>query len=183
MKRFVVLFLIIGTSLIFFMCSTDDPTAPKVKQAPDIRQSDQFSGPLEKKDTTYFSGTSTNNGILVPPKIINLPNGVVQWRGLVVRTADTLTDPRVFGIVTWVVHMNIYPEGNDKRWGTGELEIPHVGRWDMTYKGWFIPGEGLTYEVDGHGKGELRGLKAHWTYFLPNPPGVFNVQGYIIEGN
>ena len=45
MKRLVVLFLIIGTSLIFFMCSTDDPTAPKVKQAPDPRPTPRRAQP------------------------------------------------------------------------------------------------------------------------------------------
>ena len=177
MKRLYLMFLFIVTGLIFFSCSTDNPTAPEMSQ------SDQFTAPLSKKTTTYFSGASTNIGLLDPGKTTVLPNGRVQIRGLIVQTEDILTDSRLSGIVTWVVHMNIYPDGSDKRWGSGELIIPNMGKWDMTYKGWFIPGEGLTYEVDGHGKGELQGLKAHWTYFLLNPPGVFDVQGYIIEND
>ena len=182
MQRFMLCFIFVAISaLLIFSCSVDNPVAPETNQ--EISQSDQLPAPLAKKVTTYFSGTSINIELLDPGKTTVLSNGRVQIRGLVVQTDDVLTDSRVTGIVTWVVHMNIYPAGNDKRWGSGELIIPGVGRWDMTYKGWFIPGEGVTYEVDGHGKGELRGLKAHWTYVLPNPPGVFNVQGYIIERN
>jgi hypothetical protein len=177
MKPLLVMFLIVGTGLLFFGCSNESITTPE------LSQSDQTLAPLAKKTYAYFSGTSVNIGALNPPKINNLPTGVVQWRGLVVQTDDEMTDPMVDGIVTWVVHLDIYPDGSDKRWGTGELIIPDVGSWDMTYKGWFIPGEGLTYEVDGHGKGDLKGLKAHWTYFLESPPGVFDVQGYIIEND
>ncbi|MDH3252568.1 MAG: hypothetical protein OEM41_07235 [Ignavibacteria bacterium] len=176
MKRSIFMTLVIGAGLIFFGCSDKNPTAPEMSQSGQVPAS---LGKVVK----YFSGTSTNIGFLDPGKTNALPNGRVQIRGLVVQTEDILTDLRVTGIVTWVVHLNIYPEGNDTRWGSGELIIPDVGRWDMTYKGWLTPGEGLTYEVDGHGKGELKGLKAHWTYFLPNPPGVFEVQGFIIERN
>ncbi len=69
---------------------------------------------------------------------------------------------------------------NDKRWGTGELIIPDVGIWDMNYKGWANP-DSVIYEVDGHGKGEFRGLKAHWRYYKSYGPGPFAVKGYIIE--
>ena len=178
MKRFTFLFFIIATAIFIFGCSADDLTAPE------ISQSDQLPDPLAKKVTTDFNGISTNTGMLAPPKIINLPNGVIMWRGLVVQTDDDLSDSRVDGIVTWVVNLDIYPDDTDKRWGSGELTIPGVGRWDMTYKGWKTPEEGVTYEVDGHGKGDLRGLKAHWTYKKEAIPGApFNVDGYIIERN
>jgi hypothetical protein len=175
MRRSILLSLVIGAGLIFFGCSENNPTAPEMSQ------NDQVPASLDKKVMAYFEGTSTNIGLVDAGKTVTLPNDRVQIRGLVVRTEDISTDSRVAGIVTWVVNMNIYPEGNDTRWGSGELVIPGVGKWNMTYKGWFTPGEGLTYEVDGHGKGELKGLTAHWTYFLPNPPGVFDVQGFIIE--
>ena len=135
---------------------------------------------MEKKVYTYFCGTSTNIGVLDPGKTITLPNGCVMTRSLVVQTEDILNDTRVAGIVTWVVHRNVC-EGNVELWGSGELIIPNVGRWDMTYKGWWPLGETLTYEVDGHGKGELRGLKAHWTYVLDLNLGIFDVNGFIIE--
>lgn len=174
MKKLILLLLIFGTAVIYNGCSDNTISNPE------LYQNDQVIT-LDKKTYSYFSGSSTNIGMIDPGKTVTLPNGTVHIRGLVVQTDDVLNDARVDGIVTWVVHLDIYPDGSDKRWGSGELIIPDVGRWDMTYKGWFVPGEGLTYEVDGHGKGELGGLKAHWTYYLQSPPGVFEVQGYIVE--
>jgi hypothetical protein len=174
MKRLILVFLFVGIAVVYFGCSENNPSAPE------LNQNAQVTAPLEKVHT-YFSGTSTNIGLLDPGKTNTLPNGRVQIRGLVVQTDDIMSDSRVTGIVTWVVNLNIYQGGNDWRWGSGELVIPDVGRWDMTYKGWLTPGEGITYEVDGYGKGELRGLKAHWTYKLPEPPGIFDVTGFIIE--
>jgi hypothetical protein len=171
MKRFILMTLAIGTGLIFFGCAGKNPTAPEMSQVP---------ASLEKV-VTYFSGTSVNIGVLDPGKTIALPGGKVLIRGLVVQTEDVLSDSRVSGVVTWVVNLDILAPDNDTRWGSGELIIANVGKWDMTYKGWRTPEEGIRYEVDGNGKGELKGLKAHWTYLLPNPPGVFNVEGFIIE--
>ena len=53
----------------------------------------------------------------------------------------------------------------------------------MTYVGWFSLEDGVTYEVDGHGKGEFKGLKAHWTYHKPIEEPAFTVNGYIVERN
>ena len=184
MQRFMLCSVFVALfAFLSLTCSVDNATAPEMSQAPEISQSDQLPDPLAKKVTTYFNGISTNTGMLAPPKIINLPNGVIMWRGLVVQTDDDLSDSRVDGIVTWVVNLDIYPDDTDKRWGSGELTIPGVGRWDMTYKGWKTPEEGVTYEVDGHGKGELRGLTAHWTYLKPPTAAEFTVNGYIIERN
>lgn len=172
MKNLIIIFLI-GIATIFFSCSD---TSNLVSNP-----NDQIPTSVEKKVYSYFSGASVNIGVIDPGKTTPLPGGTVHIRGLVVQTEDNLNDARVNGIVTWIVNLEIYPDGSDKRWGSGELLIPELGKWDMNYKGWFIPGEGLTYEVDGHGKGEFKGLKAHWTYFLDSPPGVFEVQGYIEE--
>jgi len=174
MRSLLIMFLIVGTGLLFFGCSNESITTPE------LNQNDQVLGPLEKKTTIYFSGTSKTIAVLDPGKEIILPDGRVLVRGFVVQTEDIMNDPRVSGIVTWVVNMDIYPDGTDKRWGTGELIIPNVGSWIMPYIGWKQEGS-VTYEVDGHGKGDLKGLKAHWTYFVENPPGIFDVQGYIIE--
>jgi hypothetical protein len=181
MKRLILLFLIIGATLSFFGCSEKNPSAPE------LNQGDQVTTSLNKNEHTPFNGTSTS---ILPPvdfgKKTVLPNGRVQVRGFIIDTEDIMNDDRVTGTVRWVVHWNEYytEEGEfiyDKRWGTGELIIPDVGRWDMTYKGWANVEEGVTYEVDGHGKGELRGLKAHWIYKKPLAPGPFNVTGYIVE--
>lgn len=169
----LILILLFGLATIFFSCSENG--------SPVSTPDDQVPTSIEKKIYSYFNGSSVNIGMIDPGKTNTLPDGTVHIRGLVVQTDDALSDPRVDGIVTWIVNLDIYPDGSDKRWGSGELNIPELGKWDMNYTGWFIPGEGLTYEVDGHGKGEFKGLKAHWTYFLESPPGVFEVQGYIEE--
>jgi hypothetical protein len=171
MKRSIVMTLVVGVGLILFGCSEKNPTSP---------ESSQPAAPLEKV-VTYFTGTSVNIGALDPGKTVALPGGKVLIRGLVVQTEDVLSDSRVSGVVTWVVNLDILAPDNDTRWGSGELIIANVGKWDMTYKGYRTPEEGVRYEVDGHGKDGLTGLKAHWTYLLPNPPGVFDVQGFIVE--
>ncbi len=171
MKRSILMTLILGVGLILFGFSEKNPASP---------ESTQPAVPLGKV-FTYFTGTSVNIGALDPGKTVILPDGKVLIRGLVVQTEDVLSDARVSGIVTWVVHLDVYPNGEDKRWGSGELNIPDVGGWDMTYKGWLREGY-VTYEVDGHGKGELKGLTAHWTYNKPAIPSApFNVDGFIIE--
>ena len=182
MQRFMLWVIVISIFLIL-TCSIDNTTSPEIDKNAELAKMDQFQPPLEMRDSTFFNGTSTTTAILDPGKIITLPNGIIMRRGLVVQTDDASSDTRVSGIVTWIVNMNIYPDGTDKRWGTGELIIPGIGKWIMPYKGWADPINGITYEVDGHGKGDLRGLKAHWTY--RRLPGVtdFTVNGYIVERN
>jgi hypothetical protein len=171
MKRLVVVFLLLVIAVFYVGCSENYPSDPNIPSANTL-----------EKTYAFFSGTSTTTAWVKDPKIITLPDGRELWRGLIVTTNDVILDePRVNGEVTWVVNLDAYPDGSDKRWGTGELIIPNMGRWDMTYKGWYIPGEGVTYEVDGQGKGELRGLKAHWTYFVETPGNPFEVTGFIIE--
>jgi hypothetical protein len=171
MKQLITVFLFFGIAIIYFGCSDDGIS----------NSEEQLTTSLEKKIYLYFSGTSESIGVLDPGKTKTLPNGTIHIRGLIAQTNEIMSDARVTGIVTWVVNMNVYPDGSDDRWGTGELIIPDEGRWDMNYYGWFVPGEGLTYEVDGHGKGDFRGLKAHWTYYVENLGGIFDVQGYIVE--
>jgi hypothetical protein len=173
MRNSILIFIIIGIVMIFIGCSENNAFNPE------LNQNDQGIASFEKKTTTYFSGTSTTIEVLDPGKTTTLPDGRVLIRGLVVQTEDILSDSRVSGTVTWVVNLDIYPDGTDKRWGTGELIIPDVGRWNMPYIGWLRDGY-VTYEVDGHGKGDLRGLKAHWTYHtVPGTP--FDIKGFIIE--
>ncbi|MBN2366117.1 MAG: hypothetical protein JXL67_08105 [Calditrichaeota bacterium] len=177
MKHLIIMLLILGLVVCFFGCSEENVTAP------DPNQSNQSLTSFEKKTMVYFNGTSQNIGMLDPGKSVTLPDGRIITRGLVVQTNDIMNDPRVTGIVTWVVNIDEYPDGTDKRWGTGELIIPDVGKWMMPYIGWKRDGY-VTYEVDGHGKGDLQGLKAHWTYHKEAVPGVpFDVTGFIIERN
>ncbi len=53
MKRSILIFLVIGTVMIFFGCSGDNPMAPKLNQgdpmAKELNQSDQVANSLAKK--------------------------------------------------------------------------------------------------------------------------------------
>ncbi len=182
MRRALLLTLFLGVGLILFGCSENNPNAPEMSQ------SDQVLTPLAKRAETPFGGTSVTFEVVDLGRSHTLPNGRIQTRGLVVRTQDDMNDDRVTGVVTWVVNMDEYPNGEDKRWGTGELIIPGRGKWQMPYKGWVEKNTDdgrfyITYEVEGHGKGDFKGLKAHWTYFKEKVPGPFAVTGFIVERN
>lgn len=171
-------------ALLFILgCTADNVTAPG--EDPGL-QAPTF---LAKRTLAYFYGESVTFNVLDFGKTDTLPTGTIHTRGLIVQTQDDLSDDRVSGVVTWVVNMDIYPNGEDKRWGTGELIIPDRGSWQLPYVGWakFDPDDGkkyVTYEVEGHGKGEFKGLKGHWTYKKEALPGIpFNVTGFIYERN
>jgi len=175
MKNLIFIFLFFGLATLYISCSDNNPSAPT------LNQGDQVTTSLDKKLNIPFEGISSNTQVITPPKITNLPDGRALWRGFVVTTDDNLSDDRVTGTVTWVVNLNIYPDGSDERWGTGELEIEGRGKWQMPYYGWKTTDGVIHYEVDGHGKGEFRGLKAHWTYNKPNDQSYFDVDGFIVE--
>jgi len=177
MKHLILFSLIIATIMFFFGCSENNAVDPQ------LSQNDQLPTSLAKKVYTYFNGTETLIAFLDPGKTVTLPSGRVLIRGLVVETQDIMNDPRVTGMPVWIVNMDVYPDGSDKRWGSGELDIPNMGNWDMTFVGWNSLENGVTYEVEGHGKNEFSGLKAHWTYRKPIGDPDFTVHGYIIENN
>ena len=182
MRRLLLVPLFLGFGLIHSGCTEDNPSALQMSQ------NDAMMVPLAKtKEVSYFDGTSVTSAMVDEGKTVTTAKGVVHIRGLVVQTTETMSDARVTGVVTWVVNMDIFENGEDLRWGTGELVIPGVGSWHMPYKGWCRedPEDGkfyVTYEVDGHGKGDLKGLTAHWTYFKEALPALpFAVNGYIYE--
>jgi len=181
MKRLLLVPLFLGFGLIHSGCSEDIPNAPE------LNQNDEIVVPLAKKEVSYFDGTSVTFAVVDAGKTVTTATGRVHTRGLIVQTNEMMSDARVTGVVTWVVNMDIFENGEDLRWGTGDLVIPGVGSWHMPYKGWCRenPEDGkfyVTYEVDGHGKGDLKGLTGHWTYFKEALPGIpFAVNGYIYE--
>jgi hypothetical protein len=172
MKRLFCIFLLIGAAIIYFGCSENNPLDPN------LNQNEMSLTNLGKKiHYTFFDGTSYTIS-LVEGKLIFLPNGTLRIIGWIADTDDQLSDPRISGIITWKGNMDIYPDGSDKRWGSGESED---GQWDLRFNGWLDLIEGVTYEVDGHGKGEYQGLKIHMTYLKPIGDTLFTVNGYIIE--
>ncbi len=175
MKRFICIFLLAGVAMFYFGCSENSPIAPE------LNKDNQSTTNLGKQTVyTYFNGTSeTQLPFIYNGRMNILPDGTVQIRGCIVATEDILTDPRISGMMTWIVNMDIYPDGSDKRWGSGVSENE---LWDLTFKGWNDPVvEGVTYEVNGHGKGDYSGMKTHMTYLKPVGEPLFTVDGYIIE--
>ena len=174
MKNLIFIFLFFGVATLYIGCSDNNPSAPQ------LNQNDQLTSNLEKSTIySYFTGTSETQFPFVYDGRTNiLPDGTIQIRGCIVETEDILSDARISGIITWIVHLDIYPDGSDKRWGSGETEDR---QWDMTFKGWYDLVDGVTYEVEAHGKGEYKGMTAHLTYRKPIGEPLFAVNGYIIE--
>lgn len=172
MKRLICIFLLTGAAMFYFGCSENNPIDPN------LNQDDQSITSLGKKfHYTYFDGTSYTFA-LEEGHMIFLPDGTLRIIGWVAYTDDQLSDPRISGIMTWRGSMDIYPDGSDIRWGSG---VSEDGQWDLRFNGWLDLVEGVTYEVDGHGKGEYRGMKIHMTYLKPIGDTLFTVNGYIIE--
>jgi hypothetical protein len=176
MKITIMILFLIGMFTFFCGCS-EDPMAPVVMQE------SQESIELAKKIRMDFSGESWSDvSSITMGKQKVLPNGVVLVRGFLISTDEFMDHPWVTGRIDWVVHWNAYPDGSDKRWGTGEMIVPDVGKWDLVYKGWKTTEGKVTYKVRGIGKGELiRGMKAYWTYVKPADQPFFTVTGFIIK--
>ena len=174
MKRFICIFLLTGASMFYFGCSENNPIAPE------LNKDNQSTVNLGKQTIyTFFDGTSeTQLPFIYDGRINILPDGTIQIRGCIVETEDILTDSRISGMMTWIVNLDIYPDGSDKRWGSG---ISENELWDLTFKGWYDLVDGVTYEVNGHGKGDYRGMKTHMTYLKPVGAALFTVDGFIIE--
>lgn len=174
MKRVIGILLFVVVAMIYCGCSENNPLSPK------INPNDQLITNLEKQTVyTFFEGTSVTQLPFIDDGRMNiLPDGTIQIRGAIVDTDDQMTDDRFNGIITWIVNLDIAPDGSDKRWGSGESED---GQWDLTFKGWLDLESGVTYEVNGHGKGEYRGMKIHLTYLKALDAEFFTVNGYIIE--
>jgi hypothetical protein len=75
----------------------------------------------------------------------------VQIRGFVIKIYDQMTDTKVTGIINWIVHLDLYPDGIYKRWDLGELIILNMGNWDMTFVGWDSLEDDVTYEIKKSG--------------------------------
>jgi hypothetical protein len=176
MKKSIIFLSVISLLLLFCACS-QDPLEPNATQA-----SLENSG-LAKETLMAFSGESWSDwSSIVMGHAITLPSGIVHMRQFLISTDEYMNHDWVTGRVNWVVHWNTYTDGSDVRWGTGEMVIEGVGRWDMVYKGWMTAEGEVTYEVKGTGKGELiKGLKAYWTYIRPVGQQFFDVTGYMVK--
>jgi len=168
MKRSILILLVIGTVMIFFGCSGDNPMAPK------LNQSDQVTTTLAKVKRT-FTGICTP---VIPPQV----EGDNEWY-------DATDDWRVTGTTIWIM-----PDPNVFG-GTATLFVdaknPHDenrGVWEMIwsstqtfYEGGFL----LVAHATGVGvEGKVKGMSAEWTYTMKYLfDDVENTFFYAVEGN
>lgn len=176
MRRLSMMFLVIGTIIIFFGCSGDYLTGPEVDQ---IEQEPESLAKLMK---THFTGTCNFVKDIDPGTTTVLPNGQTLIEGMKAEWYDEATDPRVTGRTIWTVNQLVNKDGTSKMWGTAELIVDdNGGKWEMKYKG-EITAEGAEAPAIGYGvEGDVKGLKAKWNYKLVFAEGFFyKTKGFIL---
>ena len=186
MKRSILIFLVLGLSIILFGCSKDEFLAPGVDQG------DQGTIFLKSAKTGIFTGVCTP---------VDPDNGV--WY-------DLADDWRVTGTSLWTFESD---EGATEVWGTSELFVDigkpngvpkgkpeglSRGKWDVTWDGIVTPildedeaqiGVNIVCNAYGTGtKGAVKGLVAEWTYtmnwrFADDPSTFFYETEGFIEKN
>lgn len=194
MKRFKLMFLVIGIAIIFSGCSKDDSLAP-------LSQSDQETTLKKGKVVIEYSGVCTPN-----PSSFNedaeaigkqlLKGGVVTWYD------NATDDPLVTGTTIW--HVNTLPkkDGIEKFWGKAELlvgvdnpdnpDAVCLGKWDITWHGYITPifdGDvqiGITAACDAVGIGKegiVKGLVSKSYYEMNYIFGDFSTLAYYFNGS
>lgn len=157
--------LLLGVVLIFAGYSKTDTLDPELKQ------SDQLTSALKNGDVkTTFTGQITP---------VDLETG--EWY-------DKATDWRVTGQSFWyTTNEKELKNGKTKLSGTAVIIVDNGGgEWAITWKGMAITiPEGTIVEATGEGigtKGSVKGLKAHWKYYMNTTEGFFyNSEGFIID--
>ena len=179
MKRFISMFLVIGTAMIFFACQGDSLTDPGLSQSAD--QTDQAPTSLAQFKTP-FTGTCNFVKDIDPGTATVLPNGKTLVEGIVSEWYDEASDPRVTGRTIWSFSMLLNEDGTGKLWGTAELIVDNNGgKWKTAYKG-ELTAEGAFAPVVGVGvEGDVKGLTEKWDYTMIYANGFFYVtEGFII---
>jgi hypothetical protein len=175
MKHLIFTFLAIGTTMIFFGCSKDNPLAPE------LNQNDPAATSLAKRMVTPFSGVEKFVALLEQGTMTLLPNGRVLARGHAVEYYDEASDPRVTGKSEFTASGIFDDTFSGPAWGTGVL-IPDIGgRWDIKFVAKISSTEGNIVEAFGHGKGAMKGLVAHWTYKSKPGETDYTIEGFIVE--
>jgi hypothetical protein len=166
MKHLNLLLLLIGTILFVFSCSEDDSTSPEQDQANQV---------------TMFTGTENPVAVYNEGTVTPLPSGLALVEGGVFEYRDESSDPRITGKVM------VYATGIFDStfcgpcWATGEFTPDNGGSWDLRFIGERSVTEGSLGEVIAHGKGELDGLTALWTYKCLPGETEYTIEGFILE--
>jgi len=176
MKRLNLMFLIVGTTLFFFGCSKDKPSATE------LIHNEQKTSSLAKRSVVSFNGEEKFIAMHNPGTWTALPNGLSLAKGGVYEYYDEASDPRVTGKLVLYVNGVFDNTFSGKFSGTGELTTDIGGGWDLKIVGERIATEGSFADAIGHGKGIFEGLVAHWTYERLEPEkDDFTFEGFIIE--
>ncbi|MFO7663128.1 MAG: hypothetical protein R6X18_11110 [Chloroflexota bacterium] len=130
-----------------------------------------------KATRTEFTGTETQIGGEAPLRYWEAGQ-TAHIRGMQGVYWEEATDPRVSGINTILVNMNIHPVSGGgvqiQFWGTYVLEN-EGGSWSGTFQG-LVAADGIvTYDAHGEGSGSYQGLKI----FLHAENTTFS--GYILD--
>ncbi|UCF63579.1 MAG: hypothetical protein JSW33_13595 [bacterium] len=196
MKHLTVMFLIIGTGLLFFSCSEDQMTTPELSQENTLGEGELTDLSFSKMIAT-FSGRSDLIAPLNPGITTSLPGGKTLTIGRTAHWYDDASDWRVTGDAIWTVNQKLNKDGHGQVWGTAEMSVadpnnptnPPVGKWEMTWHGviWGNPAQGNLY-IKGIALGEgtegvVEGLVAKWTYILDqaNVGFYYTSEGFIRE--
>ena len=192
MKRSILMFLVIGVTIMFSGCSKDNTLAT------DLVQSDQVTNSLKTQEVT-FTGQCTFLALLDGGDTTFLPNGKIKITGYISQWKDTADDWRVTGVSTWYMNWLIEEDGiTAKVWGHATIVVDGEnpgdetrGEWKLSFHGNVTPtsiGFDVVDVCVGQGKeGEVKGLVAKWWHEMnfdfsnPGPSFVYNFEGYIVE--
>ena len=109
--------------------------------------------------------------ILNPGKVF-LSDGNMHIRGMVERVRTECDDDRIEGWHTIIANNNLNAEEYGRVWGTYDLAVDaYDGGWEGTMTG-VTDENGISLKMQGHGYGELSGLKIEGTYLNGITSGV-----------
>ncbi|UCH14826.1 MAG: hypothetical protein JSV22_02400 [Bacteroidales bacterium] len=182
MKRSILIFLVIGVTMLFFGCSEDSPMTPE------LDQDDPTTNDLKcaRGEKTEFSGISNFVAPGDAGTSVELPNGKILVKGISSQWHDDADDYRVTGNSFWYFNQLISGENTAQLWGRAELYVDNDGgKWNMRWHGYQAPtpdgGFIIVADVFGRGvEGEVKGLVAKWRYTMNISEGFFYaIEGYI----
>jgi hypothetical protein len=171
-----------GTNVdgVIFMGSPPSPAPapqPTTTQPPTSTSTPAPVPPTDGAGAGYVAGTETVS--VVSSGTTTQAGAVVQVRGRVVSSTDTMSDPRVTG--TGTIHANADSYGSvATQWGVYRLENAG-GAWEGTWTGALWDDQGIT-DVTGWlvGSGAYEGLTYH---FQARGSEILEVEGIIYPGS
>ena len=189
MKRSILMFFVIGATLIFFGCSENNSTAPELSQG------DQVTTSLAKVKRSF---TGTCSPLIMPPVNIEdgttilLPNGKALMEGQIAEWVDEAkweddgTDCWMLtGRTIWYISSITEVDGSAKLWGKAEIFVNgDRGKWEMSWRGYLTLTDGFNIVCEGTaiGKtGEVKGMVSKSTYTFNLSEYQYYTKGYVLK--